>query len=70
MSIPELLAAAMVLAALERRGHTFSTAFVVDEVWILEDGSEALLGLEIPPGLVAATLRSSCPGGRQMAADV
>lgn len=39
------------LVDLKRRGHTFSTAFTVEEVWILEDGSEALLGLRTPPNL-------------------
>ena len=36
---------------LESRGYSFSTAFMVEEVWILEDGSRALLGLRTPPSM-------------------
>ncbi len=36
---------------LKRLGFSFSTAFVVDEVWLNVDGRRALLGLETPVNL-------------------
>ncbi len=36
---------------LNRRGYTFATAFLVDEVWLNTDGRRALIGLATPANL-------------------
>ena len=36
---------------LRRSGHTFTSAFSIEEVWYREDGREALLDLRTPPNL-------------------
>lgn len=38
--------------SVEDNGYSFSRAFRVDEVWFHESGVKALLGLDLPPGLL------------------